>query len=262
MKIELLMTLLAIGFMGSFLSGLLGIGGAIINYPLLLFLPTWLGVGMFTAHEVSGLIAMQVFVATLSGVVVLRKQKLIHPQLVAYMGAAIMLGSFLGGYGGMFLSGSTVNLVYAILASLAAVMMLIPKKGLVEDRPVEEVSFSRIGALLAALIVGVSSGIVGAGGSFLLVPVMLTMLKIPTRMTIASSLAITFLSSIGTLVGKVTADHILWAPALVLVVASLVAAPLGTMVGRKVNPRLLQGILAVLIMGTTVKIWFDVFTKQ
>jgi uncharacterized membrane protein YfcA len=151
-------------------------------------------------------------------------------------------------------------LVYAILATIAAVMMFIPKKGQ-EERPVEEVTFNRTLAVAAALVVGTASGIVGAGGAFLLVPVMLSVLKIPTRMTIATSLAITFISSIGAVGGKLMADHILLQPSLVLIVASLLAAPLGSKVSRLMNPRMLQAVLSVLIVGTTVKIWSDILMK-
>ena len=55
---------------------------------------------------------------------------------------------------------------------------------------------------MLAFIVGASSGIVGAGGAFILVPIMLVILKLPTHMTIATSLAITFISSISITAGK------------------------------------------------------------
>ncbi len=65
-------------------------------------------------------------------------------------------------------------------------------------------TFNKWLAAALAFIVGVSAGIVGAAGAFILVPIMLVVLKIPTRMTIATSLAITFISSIGATVGKLT----------------------------------------------------------
>jgi len=87
---------------------------------------------------------------------------------------------------------------------------------------------------------------------------MLVVLKIPTRMTIASSLAITFISSIGATVGKITTGQVDWGPAAVMVVASLIAAPLGAIAGKKMNTKILQIILAVLILATAVKIWMDI----
>ncbi|KEO81404.1 sulfite exporter TauE/SafE family protein [Tumebacillus flagellatus] len=258
MSIGLIAILFLIGFVGSFLSGMLGIGGAIINYPMLLYIPALTGVAVYTEHEVSGIIAIQVFVATLSGVITLRKDKIIHVPLVMYMGSAIIVGSFIGGYGGKFLSGHVINIVYAVLATIAAVMMLIPKKGL-EDRPVSDVTFNRFLAAGSALLVGAASGLVGAGGAFILVPIMLLVLKIPTRMTIASSLAITFISSIGSVAGKLLAGHIPFWPSIVIVIASLLAAPIGVKLGKRTNPHVLQAVLASLIVLTTIKIWTDVF---
>ena len=260
MSVSLMVTLFLIGIAGSFLSGLLGIGGAIINYPMVLFIPPLLGVGSFTAHEVSGMIAVQVLFATLSGVLALRREKLIHYRLVAYMGTSIVVGSFIGGFGSGLLTSSEVNCVYAVLATVAAVMMFMPKKGVL-DVPTEDVRFNRVLAVTCALIVGTASGIVGAGGAFILVPIMLLILKIPIRMTIASSLAITFLSSIGSVGGKLLADHILIGPTTVIVIASILAAPIGAKVSRKTNPRLLQAVMSVLILGTTLKIWSNLLWK-
>lgn len=257
MTIGLIVTLFFIGFIASFISGLLGIGGAVINYPMLLFIPAALGVASYTPHQVSGMIAIQVFFATLSGVLALRKDNLIHYKLVAYMGAAVIIGSFAGGYGAKFLSGTTINLVYAILATIAAVMMFIPKKG-VDEIPEGELMFNRPLAVISSLIVGIGSGIVGAGGAFILVPILLLILKIPTRITIASSLAITFISSIGTSVGKVITGDVPFWPSVIIVMASILAAPFGTKTSKRMNTKALRSILAVLIVLTSVKIWMSI----
>lgn len=259
MTLSLIITLVLIGFIGSFISGLVGIGGSIIKYPMLLYIPPALGLVAYTAHEVSGISAVQVFFATISGVWALRKDNLINFKLVSYMGVAIIIGSFAGGYGGTFFAADTINLVYGILATIAAVMMFVPNKG-IDDIPIEKVQFNRTIAVIAALIVGVASGIVGAAGAFILVPIMLLVLKIPTRMTIASSLAITFISSIGSTVGKVMAGDVLLWPSVIMVIASVLAAPIGARLSRRMNTKILQAILAVLILSTAVKIWFDILT--
>ncbi|HEX6922887.1 MAG TPA: sulfite exporter TauE/SafE family protein, partial [Bacillales bacterium] len=49
-----LLTVFVIGFVGSFLSGMLGIGGAIVNYPMLLYIPVLLGFTGLNVYEVSG----------------------------------------------------------------------------------------------------------------------------------------------------------------------------------------------------------------
>ncbi len=77
-------------------------------------------------------------------------------------------------------------------------------------------------------------------------------------MTIATSLAITFISSIGGTVGKIMTGQIDYGPAAIMIVASLLAAPLGAKIGGKLNTKALQAILAVLILGTAIKTWLDI----
>lgn len=256
MDMTFLITIFLIGFVGSYISGMVGIGGSIIKYPMLLYIPPLFGIAAFSAHEVSGISAIQVFFATISGVWAYRKSGYLNKTLIIYMGSAVLIGSFIGGYGSNLISEGSINLVYGILATIAAIMMFIPKKGL-DDIPADQVVFNKWLAVVLAFIVGIAAGIVGAAGAFILVPIMLVVLKIPTRMTIATSLAITFISSIGSTVGKIVTDQVLYGPAAVMIVASILAAPLGAKAGQKMNTKVLQGILAVLILGTAVKIWLD-----
>ncbi len=257
MDLSFIIVIFLIGFIGSFISGMLGIGGSIIKYPMLLYLPPLFGLATFTAHEVSGISAVQVFFATIGGVWVYRKGGYLNKTLILYMGVSILMGSFIGGYGSRLLPEAGINLVYGILALIATVMMFIPKKG-IDDIPFDQIEFNKWTASSLALIVGIGAGIVGAAGAFLLVPIMLVVLKIPTRMTIASSLAITFISSIGATLGKITTGQVDYFPALIMIIASLLASPFGAMAGKKVNTKVLQVILAILIGATAVKIWMDI----
>lgn len=246
-----------IGFIGSFISGMVGIGGSIIKYPMLLYLPPLFGLAAFSAHEVAGVSAVQVFFATIGGVWAYRKGGYLNKKLILYMGISILIGSFIGGYGSKIMSENSINVVYGVLAAIAAIMMFVPKKG-IDDIPLDKVTFNQWLAATLAFIVGVGSGIVGAAGAFLLVPIMLVVLKIPTRMTIASSLAITFISSIGSTFGKIATGQVQFIPALIMVIASIIASPLGAKTGQKMNTKVLQVILAVLIFATAVKIWIGI----
>lgn len=257
MAISFIITIFLIGFVGSFISGMLGIGGAIINFPMLLYIPVILGVGHFTAHEVSGITAIQVFFSTIGGVLVYRKGGFLNKKLIAYMGISILIGSFIGGFGSTHLPESGINIVYGILALIAVIMMFIPKKG-IDTIPLDQVKFNKWLAALFAFIVGIGAGIVGAGGAFLLVPIMLTVLKIPTRMTIASSLAITLISSIGAVSGKISTGQVAMLPSIIMVAASLIASPIGANLGKRVNPRVLQIIMGILIFVTAVKTWIGI----
>ncbi len=257
MDFAFMITVFLIGFVGSYISGMLGIGGSIIKYPMLLYIPPLFGVATFSAHEVSGISAVQVLFATIGGVWAYRKGGYLNKTLIAYMGISILIGSFIGGYGSKLLSGGEINLTYGILALIAAIMMFVPKKG-IDDIPLEKVTFNKWLAAFFALVVGIGAGIVGAAGAFLLVPIMLVFLKVPTRMTIASSLAITFISSIGATIGKITTGQVDYLPAVIMIIASLIASPLGANAGKTINTKYLQIILAILIAGTAINIWMDI----
>ena len=256
MDFAFLITLFIIGCIGSFLSGMVGIGGSVINYPMLLYIPPLVGVMALSAHEVSGIGAIQVLFSTLGGVLAYRKSGFLHRSLILYMGISILVGSLLRSYVSHFMPENGMNLIYGLLAIVAVIHMLIPKKGQRAEAE-GEVTFHKGLASGIAFVIGSISGVLGAGGAFILVPVMLSVLKIPVRMTIASSLAITFLSAIGASTGKILTGQVMLLPAVVLMLASLAAAPIGAKVGQKINAVYLQWALAVMITATAVKIWLD-----
>ena len=257
MDVAFIFTIFLIGFIGSFISGMVGIGGSIINYPMLLYIPPLLGFAAFSAQEVTGISAIQVFFATIGGVWAYRKGKYLNKQLIIFMGVPILIGSLFGSFSSKLMTKNGINVIYGILGLIAVVLMFIPKKG-IDNVPFDQVKVNKWIASILGLVVGISAGIVGAGGAFILVPIMLVVLKIPTRITIATSLAITLLSSIGTTIGKLTTGQVEYIPALILVVASLLASPLGAFVGKKINTKILQWILALLIIATSIKIWSDI----
>lgn len=259
MDLMFILTLFLIGFFGSYISGMVGIGGSIIKYPMLLYIPPLLGLAAFSAHEVSGLNAIQVFFASISGVLAYRKGGYLNKDLIIYMGSAVLIGGLIGSFASNGFSETTINFVYAILATIAVIMMFMPKSNDDGITDMSQVRFNKTLAFTLALIVGVAAGIVGAAGAFILVPIMIVLLKIPTRMTIASSLAITFISSIGTTIGKIATNQVLFWPALIMVLASIIGAPLGARSGKKMNTKYLQWLLAGLILASAIKIWFELF---
>lgn len=262
MSIELITILFLIGFMGSLLSGMLGIGGSIVKYPMLLYIPAFFGAAYYTAQEVSALAMVQVLFATLAGVLAYKKSNLINGRLVLDMGVSIVIGSLLGGYGSKYLPDDLINVIYGLLAAVAAVMMFLPDRGknreITDGVDTTDLSYNRLIAIISSFIVGLLSGIVGAGGAFILIPIMISILHIPTRVTIASSLAIVFLSSIGGTLGKVMTGHVLWGPSAVLIIGSLLGAPVGAFIGKKANIRILQYALAILILATAVQVWWEI----
>ncbi|NRD76559.1 sulfite exporter TauE/SafE family protein [Bacillus sp. BRMEA1] len=186
-----------------------------------------------------------------------RKGGYLNKTLITYMGISILIGSFIGGFGSTHIPESGINIVYGILALIAVVLMLVAKKG-IDDIPLEQVKFNKWLASLFAFAVGIGAGIVGAGGAFLLVPIMLVVLNISTRMTIASSLAITLISSVGAVSGKIATGQVPILPSLIMVVAGLIASPIGANTGKRVNTKVLQSIMGILILVTALKIWIAI----
>lgn len=283
MSILLLLLMFMLGLVGSFFSGLLGIGGAIINYPLFMFVPSALGVAYFTAHEVAAISMFQVFFASLSGLLTFyysqrmnadkQHPSLIHRSLVLYLGISTGIGGLIGGSVSGFLSETIINMIYGILAVIAVILMLIPSSTtsdpLVEnsstnteatpfDISAKAIHFPKGLAIVYGSIVGLLSGIVGAGGAFILIPIMLTLLKIPMRITIASSLAIILLSSLGGLIGKVFTDSIPWTITLVTIIGSLIGAMIGSNLSSHVNTKYLRYGLLLLISATAIHIWISI----
>src|SRR5690625_2226002 len=159
---------------------MVGIGGAIINFLLLLYVPAMLGVAQFTCYDASGVTAIQVLFATIGGVWAYRKGGYLNKVIIGYMGISILIGSFIGAFLSSHMPESAINIVYGVLALIAAVMMLIPNKA-VDNSQFRIENFNKWLAATFALLVGVGAGIVGSGGSFILVPIMLLLLKVPTR---------------------------------------------------------------------------------
>src|SRR5699024_3510133 len=91
------------------------------------------------------------------------------------------------------------------------------------------------------------------------IPIMLRILKVPTRITIASSLAIVFLSSIGGTIGKLVSGHILWLPVFIVVVASVIGAPLGAFISQRMPVKSLRILLACLILISSLKMALDFY---
>ena len=60
--------------------------GSIIKYPMLLYIPPLFGLVAFTAHEVSGISAVQVLFASIAGVWAYRKGGYLNKELIMYMG--------------------------------------------------------------------------------------------------------------------------------------------------------------------------------
>lgn len=188
--------------------------------PLLLYVPSLFRLGPIDMRAVAGLTMVQGFFASLSGLFVHKKHRHVCSRLVLTMGSAIVVGSFAGAFFSAYVSGDIILAVFAVLALIAAGLMFFALNDK-EEVQVERFSFSHITAFSIPLVLGFFLGLVGQGGAFILIPVMLYILKVPTRLALGSSLGIVLLSASAGLLGKATTGQILWSHAFFLVVGAL-----------------------------------------
>ena len=253
----LLFVLFTLGLIGGFFSGLLGIGGGIIMVPLLLYVPSLIGLEAISMKTAAAITIVQSMAGSFSGLVVHKKNNFVHPKLIIYMGSGVVLGSLLGSFFSKQIQGEVMLGIFASMALIATVLMFIPcKKD--EDLPVESVEFNKYLAFSVALFVGVLGGIVGQGGAFILIPLMLYVLKIPTRIALGSSVAITFLSACAGFIGKWGTGQIPFEMAIVLVAGALIGAQLGGRLSNRLQTASLRTILSTLIAFTALKMWFEI----
>src|SRR5512143_408227 len=96
MSAALMSTLVGLGLGGGFLSGLLGLGGAIFMIPLLLYVPPMLGMPGLDMKQVAAISMVQVLSASLSGLIVHKKNRFVSKSILLYMGACNAIGNLAG----------------------------------------------------------------------------------------------------------------------------------------------------------------------
>lgn len=247
-----------LGLVTGFLSGLLGLGGGIVMAPLLLYLPPLFGLEPLPMRIVAGLTIIQGLVACISGALSHRQFRMVSDRLSLYMGISIFICAMAGGAGSSYVSNEILLFLFAGLAFSAACLMLVPVKGDCENPDVECLTFHRWRAVTAASGVGILGGMVGQGGSFILIPLMTSFVQIPTRIAIGSNLAIVLLSSTAGFIGKATTGQIEWLMAVPIALTVVPAARVGSVVSRRVPVLGLRRALAILIALAAIRIWASV----
>lgn len=254
-------TLLAVGFCGAFVAGLLGVGGAVVMIPLLLYVPPLLDVGRLDVKAVAGVTMTQVLVAAAAGMLAHRRRGAVNAELAWVGGAAMATGSFIGALASAHASDEALLLVFALMVTAAAGLVFVGAGGDAARLDAAPLRFSRTRAGAVAGAVGLAAGLVGAGGAFLLVPLLLIVVGVPIRVTIGTSLAITALAASAGFLGKLVTAQIPLAPTLAVVAGAIPGARLGAAVSRRVPPLGLRIALFALVALTAVKVWSDLLTR-
>lgn len=252
--------LVAIGFVAAFMSGLVGVGGAVLLIPLLLYVPPLVGLEPIDIKTVTGITIVQVTGGALSAGLAHLGDRRVDRTLLGVVGLSMAVSSFLGALVSAVIPGVALEAIFASMAILAASFMLVLRKRTpvdVETPP----QFNRAVAFAVGVGVGFLAGMVGAGGAFILIPVLLYIVRIPIRVTIGTSLWIVVAASITSLVGKAVTGQVDWPLAFALLAGALPAGMFGAILSRRTRPSHLATVLGVMIALVAVRMWVDVLGR-
>ena len=246
-----------ISFMVSVASGLLGIGGAVLLIPAYLTIPRLVGFAGPDVRSITGMTSVQVFAASLLGVIMHQRTGKVDKTVVLSMGIPVTVASFAGALVSGLVAEKMLLTVFAVMVFVSAGLLIWGKR---EDESAEwnARSLNIPGAVTLAALVGFFGGMVGAPGAFILAPLMMIVLGIPTRVTIASSLGIVLLSSFAASIGKILADQVVLLPTLAAVAGALPGVALGARMSGKLRARTLRWVLAALTAGVGIHLWITI----
>lgn len=242
-----IITLIAATIMG-FVLGLLGGGGSILAVPVLVYLA---GVDPKAAIATSLLV-----VGTTSAFAAINHARVGNVVWKAGLifGGFAMGGAYLGGRLGQFIPGNVLLMLFAGLMLVTSVMMLRKKKTPAdaapeaqEDKPMQPLW--KIGA--EGLVVGAVTGLVGAGGGFLVVPALAILGGLSMRRAIGTSLTVIAMKSFAGFAGYAGFVEIDYTMVGSFIAAALVGTFLGSMATRRIEAAKLRTAFAyfVLLMG-------------
>lgn len=279
--------LLGLGGVVGFLSGMFGVGGGFLITPLLLFIGVPPGVAVATG-------ANQVVASSISGVLVQVKRKAVDFR----MGFVLLFGGFAGSWIGVqVFSWMTalgqidlfVQLSYVLFLGMIGGMMFVESLGaLLRARrlggaaPVRrshvhtwvhglplKMKFRASGLYVSVLppaiigaAVGFMSAIMGVGGGFILVPAMIYLLGMPTKVVVGTSLfQIIFVTGFTTIMHAINSQTVDMMLAFLLIIGGVIGAQIGARVSQRLKAEQLRILLAILVLTVCIKIAFDLLLK-
>lgn len=277
--------LLGIGGIVGFLSGLFGVGGGFLITPLLFFIGIPPAIAVATG-------ANQVVAASISGVLAQLKRKAVDLR----MGLVLLIGGLCGSSVGVWVftlltaAGQVdllVQLSYVFFLGFIGITMLVESsRALLRSKkqgaPVRrahthnwihglpfKVKFRASGLYISVLpplgvgaLVGFLAAIMGVGGGFIMVPAMIYLLGMPTKVVIGTSLfQIIFVTAFTTIMHAVTANTVDMMLAVLLILGGVVGAQFGAMAGSRLRAEQLRILLSLLVIAVSAKIALDLLLR-
>jgi uncharacterized protein len=270
--------LFGLGLAIGFLSGMFGIGGGFIMTPFLIFLgvPASVAVGTGASQVVASSVSSAVSHWQRGNIDLQMGYLLIGGGVFGAL-AGVKVLAILKAYGqlDLFVSLSYVVLlgVVGCLMLIESVQKLLPKQGVaavsmrrggqhtwIERLPFKQrfrhskIYVSAIPPVMLGAFVGWLTAIMGVGGGFLLVPAMIYLLRLPTRIVIGTStfqiVCITALTTVLQSVQNHSVDLVLSLP---LIFGGVIGAQLGVGYGERLKAEQLRALLALLVLAVAVR---------
>ena len=231
---------IAVGMVVGLIMGLLGGGGTVVLLPLLVYV-----VGMGT-HEAIATSLVVVGLGAASATLEHGRAGRVRWKLGLGFGGAAMAGALPGGWAAQFFSAHALMLGFGLMMAVAAVAMLRPQKERQPEAGSGPIRWDWV--VLEGLLVGFFTGLVGAGGGFLIVPALVILGGLEMKEAVGTSLFIMALKSGAALVGQLSHVELNWLSVAVLTAGAVVGSQLGSRGSRWVSGTQLKTAFGVLVL--------------
>ncbi|MFF3866220.1 sulfite exporter TauE/SafE family protein [Micromonospora sp. NPDC001898] len=226
--------------------GLLGGGGSILAVPLLVY------VAGLPAKEAIATSLLVVGVTSAVGVLPHARAGRIRWRTGLIFGMAGMTGAYAGGRLAAFIPAGVLLTGFALMMLATAGAMIRGRRGAARRPVPHELPVGRV--VLDGVVVGLVTGLVGAGGGFLVVPALALLGGLPMPVAVGTSLVVIAMKSFAGLAGYLSSVSINWG----LAAAVTAAAVAGSLLGGRVAGRIPEDVLRkafgwfVVVMGVFV----------
>ncbi|MFC7549261.1 sulfite exporter TauE/SafE family protein [Plantactinospora sp. GCM10030261] len=226
--------------------GLLGGGGSILAVPLLVY------VADLPAKEAIATSLLVVGVTSAVGVLPHARAGRIRWRTGLVFGSAGMAGAYAGGRLAEFIPAGVLLTGFALMMLATAGAMIRGRRDTPGRAAPHELPVLRV--ILDGVVVGLVTGLVGAGGGFLVVPALALLGGLPMPVAVGTSLVVIAMKSFAGLAGYLSSVSIDWG----LATAVTTAAVAGSLVGGRLAGRIPENVLRtafgwfVVVMGSFV----------